>query len=68
SGDGDFKRFARPGSVALRSAVVDPGDHVLIDSNRENNHGSVRDAWRHAPRTLERATYFIELALSVVSP
>jgi hypothetical protein len=41
---------------------------VLVDMNLANNHGAVRGARGWAPRTLERATYWMQLALQAVSP
>ena len=39
-GEGDSKRFAWHDAVAVRSAVVDPHDRVLIDQNLANNRAS----------------------------
>jgi hypothetical protein len=66
-GEDEAKRFAWHDALALRSVVVDPDERVLIDQNRQNNQASAEDpggAWR----TLERATYFMQLALQVVGP
>ncbi len=67
-GNGDWKRIEWHGPVALTGAVVDPDDRVMIDANLENNHGSTRDGGGSTRRTLERLTYFVQLALQVVSP
>jgi hypothetical protein len=69
-GEGESKRFVWRGPAALRGAVVDPDDRVTIDANLENNHGAARGgaAGGGAPRTLERATYYLQLALQAVSP
>lgn len=64
----DWRRFVWRGPVALRAAVVDPDDRVLIDANLRNNHGATQEANRRAPRVLERATYWMQLALQAVSP
>jgi hypothetical protein len=66
-GEGEFVRIAWSDRVALRGVVVDPDDRVMIDSNLENNHAGVEGttpAWR----TLERATYLMQLAVQAVSP
>jgi hypothetical protein len=67
-GEGDWRRFGWHGPAALRAAIVDPDDRVMIDVNLANNGRLARgkDGW--APRTLERATYWLQLALQVVSP
>jgi hypothetical protein len=67
-GEGESKRFVWRGPVALRGAVVDPDDRVLVDQNLENNHGTSVGGDGGAPRTLERATYFAQMLLQAVSP
>jgi hypothetical protein len=67
-GEGASKRISWHGKVALRAALVDPDDRVMIDLNVENNHASVEGRGGGAPRTLERATYFMQLALQAISP
>jgi hypothetical protein len=67
-GAGEFVRIAFTGKVALRSVVVDPDDRVMLDPNLENNHASVDGAMHGAWRTLERATYLMQLAAQAVSP
>jgi len=67
-GEGEYKRISWSGPVALRSAVVDPDDRVMLDYNLENNRASVEGGGGGAPRTLERATYWMQLALQAVSP
>ena len=67
-GEGESKRIKWHGPGTLRAAVVDPDARVTIDANRENNHGSVREATERAPRALERVTYWMQLALQAVSP
>ena len=67
-GDGASRRIPWRGPGTLRTAVVDPDRRVMIDANLENNHGSVREASASAPRTLERLTYWLQLALETVSP
>ncbi|HEX8792748.1 MAG TPA: M1 family aminopeptidase, partial [Polyangiaceae bacterium] len=66
-GEGESKRFSWHDSVALRGAVVDPDDHVLVDANLENNHAAAQSGGG-AAATLERATYLMQLALQAVSP
>jgi hypothetical protein len=67
-GEREFMRFAWTGAVALRSVVVDPDDRVMLDPNLENNHASVEGTTHTAWRTLERATYLMQLAVQAVSP
>jgi hypothetical protein len=68
-GEGSSKRIAWHGPVALRAAIVDPDDRVMIDRNLENNHASAEGSERAgAPRALERITYWAQLALQAVSP
>jgi len=67
-GEGASTRIPWHGPVALRAAVVDPDDRVMIDMNLENNHGSAEGEGGGAPRTLERVTYWTQLALQAVSP
>jgi hypothetical protein len=66
-GEGESKRFSWHDSAALRGAVVDPDDRVLVDGNLENNHGAARSGGG-AAATLERTTYLLQLALQAVSP
>jgi hypothetical protein len=57
------------GPVALRAAVVDPDDRVVIDENLENNHRTADGLdGEGAPRTLERMTYWTQLVLQAISP
>jgi len=67
-GEGSSTRIAWHGASALRGAVVDPDDRVMIDMNLENNHAGVEGRGGGAPLTLERATYWAQLALQAVSP
>ena len=67
-GEGESKRITWRGSGSLKAAVIDPDARVMIDANLENNRGSARDAPARAPRTLERVTYWMQLALQAVSP
>jgi hypothetical protein len=70
-----WRRLTWHGPSALVSAVVDPDGRLLVDSNPSNNFGAPPGAGRTpsvrptaAPRTLERATYWMQLALQAVSP
>jgi hypothetical protein len=67
-GEGETRRFSWHGSSAVRSAIVDPQDQVLVDANLENNRARAEGRGVSAPRTLERATYWMQLALQAVSP
>jgi Peptidase family M1 domain len=75
-GDEPWRRFAWHGPSRLRAAIVDPDDRVRIDANLSNNFGAAQSGgagagagtWTSAPRTFERATYFMQLALQAVSP
>jgi hypothetical protein len=67
-GRGDWKLFELRGPVALSGVVVDPDDRVAIDANLENNHASTPDGGGRARSTLERLTYWMQLALQVLSP
>ncbi len=75
AGDEPWRRYHWHGPSALRGAVIDPDDRVFVDMNLANNFGAVKDGSRStvgklgaAPRTLERATYWMQLALEAVSP
>jgi hypothetical protein len=67
-GVGDSKVIAASGPSALRSVVVDPDERVTIDANLENNFGASPGGGHGAPRTLERALYWMQLAIQTVSP
>jgi hypothetical protein len=68
-GDADSIRLPYRGAVALRAVEIDPDHAVLLDDNPTNNFGHADDtAGPGAPRTLERATYWAELLLELVSP
>jgi hypothetical protein len=54
--------------VALRGAVVDPDERVLIDRNFENNHGAVAGSRRRPWRFLDAAFYLAQLVVQAVSP
>lgn len=67
-GEGESKRFAWHGASAVRACVVDPDDRVAIDGNLANNRGARAGQGGGGGRTLERATYWMQLALQAVSP
>jgi len=67
-GVGESKVIAAAGASALRAAVIDPDHRVTIDANLENNANAASDAGHGAPRTLERALYWMQLAVQWVSP
>jgi Peptidase family M1 domain len=67
-GMGDSRVIESSGSSPLRSAVVDPEERVTIDANLENNFGASPGGGHGAPRTLERALYWLQLAVQAVSP
>jgi hypothetical protein len=67
-GDGESKTITLAGPGAIRGAIVDPDRRVTIDANLENNFGAAPGGGSGAPRTLERAFYWAQLALQAVSP
>jgi hypothetical protein len=67
-GVGESKVIAASSASALRAAVIDPDHRVTIDANLENNANAASDAGHGAPRTLERALYWMQLAVQWVSP
>jgi hypothetical protein len=68
-GEGESKRIIWAGPGALRAAVVDPDARVVIDANLENNYATAPDVRPSVvPRTRERAIYWMQLALQVLSP
>jgi hypothetical protein len=67
-GEGESTRIPWRGPGTLRAAVVDPDARVMIDANLENNHGATPEGSASAPRSLERVTYWMQLALQALSP
>jgi hypothetical protein len=67
-GEGESKRFSWHGPTAVRAAIVDADDRVLVDYNLANNRGAAAGHGGGAGRTLERMTYWMQLALQAVSP
>lgn len=68
NGEGDSIRIPWQGAVPLASAAADPDDRVLVDANLENNRGASAGYERFALLTLERITYWMQLAIQAVSP
>jgi len=68
NGEGESLRIPWQEPVPLASAVVDPDDRVLVDANLENNRASSPCSSRFALLTLERITYWMQLAVQAVSP
>jgi len=68
-GDGESTRLPYAGASALKSAVVDPDETVLVDQARTNNFATASTAPRAgAPRSSERLLYWAELLLQAVLP
>jgi hypothetical protein len=68
-GKGEHYRVHYDGDAPLAYVVVDPDHAVLVDHNFLNNHmATSRAASPSAPRTFERAFYWAETLLSLVSP
>jgi hypothetical protein len=67
-GTGGSKVIPWSGTGALRAAVIDPDRRVTIDANLENNFGTRPGSGRGAPRTWERALYWLQLGLQAVTP
>ncbi len=68
-GEGDSARLPYHGNVALRGAVVDPAQAVLLDDDPTNNFARADDEPRSgAPRTMERLSYWAEVLLQLVCP
>jgi hypothetical protein len=68
-GTTDSVRIPYAGSSALRAAIVDPEQRVLLDEDPENDFATAPGhAGGGAPRTLERATYWSELVVGAIAP
>ena len=48
--------------------MIDPHDRVMVDMNLENNRGAAEGRGGGGGSTLERTTYWMQLALQAVSP
>lgn len=66
-GQADSLRLPYRGTSPLAAVVVDPDTTVWLDEDLSNNARRVRGR-AHAPRTLERVTYWAELLLHGVMP
>ena len=69
--DGEQESYRIPysGSAALRSAIVDPDDRVLIDDDPTNNFAVVPGhPIEGAPRTLERGMFWAATLLGGLAP
>ncbi len=68
-GQGDSIRVPYTGASALRAAVVDPDDLVLVDQQRTNNFAAAASGSRGSTsRTTEKLVYWTELVLQAVLP
>jgi hypothetical protein len=67
-GKGDWTRLLWHGPAALRGAVVDPEHRIVIDDRLSNNHAATRDGGGSTEQSLERLTYWAELALEALTP
>ncbi|MDB4937303.1 MAG: Aminopeptidase [Labilithrix sp.] len=68
-GSTDSIRIPYAGTSALRAAVVDPDQRVLLDEDPENDFATAAGhSGGGAPRTLERSTYWAELVLGAIAP
>ena len=69
SGEGDSMRFPYSGPVALKAAVVDPDDVIVVDQSRTNNFATeAQSAPAGTARSTERLLYWAELVLQAVLP
>jgi hypothetical protein len=66
-GEGDSIRIPYKGALALKGAVIDPDDLVLIDQRRTNNFKTVGDEGGGAQRTKERLLYWMQLMIQAAS-
>ena len=66
-GVGDTTRLPYEGTSPLAFVVVDPEHKVLVDQDSTNNMFAT-GARAGAPRIMERAVYFGQLALEVALP
>jgi hypothetical protein len=66
NGQAPFFVVEHAGQAPLDSVVVDPDRRILLDSNLFDNAASVSPAYPW--RTLERASYYVTLALGLFGP
>jgi hypothetical protein len=67
-GAGDSIRLQWHGPQGLIGAIVDPEDRIAIDANLLNNRASAPGESLVPWRTMERVTYWMQLAIDLVSP
>ena len=68
-GKTDSIRVPYSGASALRAAIIDPDQKILLDQDPENDFATAPgSAGGGAPRTLERATYWSQLAIGAIGP
>ena len=69
NGEGDSIRVPYTGSSALRAAVVDPDERVVVDQMRTNNFATAPSFSRASTaRSTEKLVYWMELVLQAVLP
>jgi hypothetical protein len=69
AGENESYRIPYSGSSALRSAIVDPDNRIVLDDHPENNFITVPGhANAGAPRILERATFWAATMLGGLTP
>ena len=69
--DGETEAYRIPysGSSALRAAVVDPDESILLDDHPDDNFATApNQSLAGAPRVLERATYWAAVLLGGLTP
>ncbi len=65
----DSIRVPYAGTSPLRAAIVDPDRKVVLDQDPTNNFATAPGrSTTGAPRTLERATYWTQLAIGAIAP
>jgi hypothetical protein len=67
-GEGEIAKIGYEGASPLAFVVVDPDHKVLVEQDSTNNFLAADGARSGAPRVMERALYFGELALEAVLP
>jgi hypothetical protein len=68
-GEADSYRIPYSGSSALRAAIVDPDDTILLDDHPDNDFATaIGHPTAGAPRVLERATFWAATLLGGLAP
>jgi aminopeptidase N len=68
-GESDTIRVPYAGSSPLRAVLLDPDRRILVDDDPTNDFATATGkTTAGAPRTLERATYWAELVMGLLSP